>query len=390
MIYCGVNMRKAFNICISIFTAICLTLSPYASSDGEVSVNTDVNFPSVSATSACIIECDSGDVIYEKNSNKTMPMASTTKIMTAIVAIENAPMKKIITVSSEAVGIEGSSIYLCENERLTTEELLYALMLESANDAACALAIEIGGSVEGFVDMMNDKASSLGLRNTHFTNPHGLGDTEHYSTAQDLATLMAYCMKNETFAKITSTKKFSLDGSDDSYSRLLVNHNRLLGTYEGITGGKTGYTKNAGRCLVTSCERNGVTLCAVTLNAPDDWNDHKSMYSYGFTLYKRVVLETAGQFEYTAPVCGGDKEIITAHTRENASAVMRINGCDLRRVVYMRRFYYPEIEDGDIIGYVNYFNGDLPIASSAIYADYSIGEAVDDRGFFEKLKDLIN
>ena len=383
-------MRKAFNICISIFTAFCLTLCPYASSDGEVSVNTDANFPAVSATSACIIECDSGDVIYEKNSNKPMPMASTTKIMTAIVAIENAPMKKIITVSSEAVGIEGSSIYLCENERLTTEELLYALMLESANDAACALAIEIGGSVEGFVDMMNDKASSLGLRNTHFTNPHGLSDTEHYSTAQDLATLMAYCMKNETFAKITSTKKFSLDGSDDSYSRLLVNHNRLLGTYDGITGGKTGYTKNAGRCLVTACKRNGVTLCAVTLNAPDDWNDHKSMYSYGFTLYKRVVLESAGQFEYTAPVCGGDKESITAHTRENTSAVIRINGCDLRRVVYMRRFYYPEIEDGDIIGYVNYFNGDLVIASSAIYADYSIGEAIDDRGFFEKLKDLIN
>ncbi len=383
-------MRKAINICISIFTAICLTVNPYASSDAEVSVNTNAELPAVSASSACIIECNSGEVIYEKNSTKSMPMASTTKIMTAIVAIENAPMKKIVTVSSEAVGVEGSSIYLCENERLTTEELLYALMLESANDAACALAIEIGGSVDGFVDMMNDKASSLGLRNTHFTNPHGLSDSEHYSTAQDLASLMAYCMKNETFAKITSTKKFSLDGADDSYSRLLVNHNRLLGTYDGITGGKTGYTKNAGRCLVTSCERNGVSLCAVTLNAPDDWNDHKSMYSYGFTLYKRVVLESAGQFEYTAPVCGGEKNTLYAHTRENVTAVVRINGCDLRRVVYMRRFYYPEIEDGEIIGYVNYLNGNIRIASAPIYADESIENAKDERGFFEKIKDLIS
>lgn len=383
-------MRKAVNFCISILSAICLTLNLYASSDGLVQTDTEAVYPSVSATSACIIECDSGDTVYEKNSAKKMPMASTTKIMTAIIAIENAPLKKVITVSSDAVGVEGSSIYLCENERLTTEELLYALMLESANDAACALAIEIGGNIENFVDMMNDKASSLGLRNTHFTNPHGLSDSEHYSTAQDLAILMSYCMKNEMFAKITSTKKFSLDGSDDSYSRLLVNHNRLLGTFDGITGGKTGFTKNAGRCLVTACERNGVKLCAVTLNAPDDWNDHKSMYSYGFTLYKRVVLESVGQFEFTAPVCGGDKNSISAHIQDDVTAVLRVNGCDLKRIVCMRRFYYPGIKEGDIIGYVNYLNGDLSIATAPIYADFAVEYAEDDRGFLEKIKDLIS
>lgn len=383
-------MSKAVNICISILSAICLTVNTCASSDAVIQTDTEVQYPSVSAVSACIIECDSGDTVYKKNSAKKMPMASTTKIMTAIIAIENAPLKKVITVSSDAVGVEGSSIYLCENERLTTEELLYALMLESANDAACALAIEIGGNIENFVDMMNDKASSLGLRNTHFSNPHGLSDPDHYSTAQDLAKLMAYCMKNETFAKITSTKKFSLDGSDDSYSRLLVNHNRLLGTYDGITGGKTGFTKNAGRCLVTACERNGVQLCAVTLNAPDDWNDHKSMYSYGFTLYKRVVLESVGQFEFTAPVCGGDKSNINARIRDDVTAVLRINGCDLKRIVCMRRFYYPGIKEGDIIGYVDYLNGDISIATAPIYADFDVEYAEDDRGFFEKIKDLIS
>lgn len=383
-------MSKAVNICISILSAICLTVNTCASSDAVIQTDTEVQYPSVSAVSACIIECDSGDTVYEKNSTKKMPMASTTKIMTAIIAIENAPLKKIITVSSDAVGVEGSSIYLCENERLTTEELLYALMLESANDAACALAIEIGGNIENFVDMMNDKASSLGLRNTHFTNPHGLSDSEHYSTAQDLAILMSYCMKNEMFAKITSTKKFSLDGSDDSYSRLLVNHNRLLGTFDGITGGKTGFTKNAGRCLVTSCERNGVKLCAVTLNAPDDWNDHKSMYSYGFTIYKRVVLESGGQFEFTAPVCGGDKNSISAHIQDDVTAVLRVNGCDLKRIVCMRRFYYPGIKEGDIIGYINYLNGDLSIATAPIYADFAVEYAEDDRGFLEKIKDFIS
>ena len=383
-------MSKAVNICISILSAICLTVNTCASSDAVIQTDTEVQYPSVSAVSACIIECDSGDTVYEKNSTKKMPMASTTKIMTAIIAIENSPLKKIVTVSSEAVGVEGSSIYLCENERLTTEELLYALMLESANDAACALAIEVGGSIENFVDMMNDKATNLGLYNTHFTNPHGLSDTEHYSTAQDLAILRSYCMKNELFAKITSTKKFSLDGSDESYSRLLVNHNRLLGTFDGITGGKTGFTKNAGRCLVTTCERNGVSLCAVTLNAPDDWNDHKSMYSYGFTLYRRVVLESAEQFEFTSPVCGGDKSNITAHVNNDVIAVVRVNGADLRRIVCMSRFYYPGIKVGDVIGCVNYYNGNILIATAPICADFSVEYAEDDRGFFEKIKDFIS
>lgn len=384
-------MRKTtFKIFISIFSALCLVIELCASTDGIAQTDTQVGVPDVSASSACMIETVSGDVVYEKNSVEKMPIASTTKIMTAIIAIENAPLNKVITVSSEAVGVEGSSIYLCENERLTAEELLYALMLESANDAACALAIEIGGNVESFVDMMNDKAATLGLRNTNFTNPHGLSDPDHYSTAQDMALLMAYCMKNEMFAKITSTKKFSLDGSDESYSRLLVNHNRLLGTYEGISGGKTGYTKSAGRCLVTCCERNGVQLCAVTLNAPDDWNDHKNMYSYGFTLYRRVVLESAGQFEYSSHVCGGSVDTVSAHTRENIYAVIRVNGCDLHRIVYMRRFYYPEIEEGEIIGYVTYYNGNISIATAPVYADIDVECAEDDRGFFEKLKDLLS
>ncbi len=357
------------------------------SPDNDVSTDADV---SVSAQSYCLMECASGQIALQSNANKRLPMASTTKIMTAIVAIENTPLKKVVTVSADACGIEGSSVYLCKNEKLTAEELLYALMLESANDAACALAIEVGGTVENFVSMMNSKAEELGLENTHFSNPHGLGDDEHYTTAADLATLMCYCMKNEAFACITSTKKLALQGSDDSYSRLLVNHNKLLGTFDGITGGKTGYTKQSGRCLVTFCERNGVQLCAVTLNAPDDWNDHKSLYTYGFTFYKRVSLEKAGQREYTSPVCGGTCDSVIAKTKDDMHATLKTDSKDISRVVYMQRFYYPNIEQGDILGSVNYFcNGKL-IASAPLYATHSVKAAEDERSFFEKLKDFIS
>lgn len=373
----------------ALIIVLTLILFPSASNDGEILTESKLGLPDVSAQSACIIECNTEDVIYEKASTLPLPMASTTKIMTAIVVIENTPLDNVITVHQDATGIEGSSIYLCKGEKLTTKELLYALLLESANDAACALAVEVGGSVEGFVDMMNDKATELGLTNTNFTDPHGLSSDDHYTTAQDLARLMSYCMKNEKFAEITATKKFALKGSNDSYSRLLINHNKLLSSFEGTKGGKTGFTKKAGRCLVSFCERNGVKLCAVTLNAPDDWNDHKKMYSYGFTLYKRITLEGAGQFEYSAPVCGGNFKKITAHTRSDISATVRVNGCDIKRIIYMRHFYYPEISQGQMIGYIVYTCGDITLAKTPLYADFDVDNKKDERGIFEKIKDLI-
>lgn len=378
---------KIFILCFALlFVVNVFAGGDMPSEDVTADVNTEI---SVSAQSYCLMECDSGQITLQSNAKLRLPMASTTKIMTAILAIENMPLKKVVTVSSDACGIEGSSIYLCKDERLTAEELLYALMLESANDAACAIAIEVGGSVEQFVEMMNNKADELGLENTHFSNPHGLSAKEHYTTAEDLARLMCYCMKNKAFADITSTKRLSLEGSDDSYSRLLINHNKLLGTFDGITGGKTGYTKESGRCLVTFCERDGIKLCAVTLNAPDDWNDHKNLYAKGFTLYKRVMLEKANQREYTSPVCGGDSDLVSAALKDNIYVTLKTDSADVSRVVYMEHFYYPTIEEGQIIGSVNYFLGGKLIASAPLYATHSVHQAQDERGFFEKLKDMI-
>jgi len=216
----------------------------------------------ISAKHFALIEAESGDIIYERSGSDMAPMASTTKIMTAILAIEHGRLDKSVTVPKEATGIEGSSIYLKEGERLTLEELLYALMLESANDAAIVIAIEIGGSVDSFVDMMNAKAKELGLESTHFTNPHGLDDEEHYTTATDLARLAAYAMKNPVFEEITATKKRIIPLLDDG-SRVLINHNKLLRLYEGTVGVKTGFTKRSGRCLVSCAERGLRTALAL-------------------------------------------------------------------------------------------------------------------------------
>lgn len=383
-------MKKTFFKLFCLIFACVLTFNAAAGSGYEAPSDIQQTFSdSLSAYAYCLTEVDTGDIVIQSNADVKLPMASTTKIMTAIVAIENAPLQQVITVSSDACGIEGSSIYLAKNERLTIEELLYALMLESANDAACALAIEIGKTVDGFVEMMNGKAAELGLENTHFTDPHGLGSAEHYTSAYDLCRLMSYCMKNETFAKITSTKRMSLKGADDSYSRLLINHNKLLGTFDGIQGGKTGYTKASGRCLVTFCNRDGVELCAVTLNAPDDWSDHRAMYEYGFTLYKNVILESPGQYEYSSAVCGGTQSSIQLDLKRRLTSTLRADHGEISRVVYMQRFYYSGIEEGDILGSVNYFcNGKL-IASAPLYARHSVEKAKTKHGFFAKLRDIM-
>ena len=240
--------------------------------------------PKTSARAAALYEPKSDTFLYTKNENQRLGMASTTKIMTALVALENAELEKVIRVDDRAVGIEGSSIYLKENEELSIEALIYSLMLRSANDAALALAYEISGSVEEFSRLMNEKAEGLGLTDTSFTNPHGLDNKDHYTSARDLAILTAAALKNEKFKEIVSTYKITIQSS--TTERLLVNHNKLLTGYDGCIGVKTGYTKKSGRSLVSAAERNGVTLISVTIDDPDDWIDHKKMLDYGFSRYK--------------------------------------------------------------------------------------------------------
>lgn len=306
--------------------------------------------PSVSAESAVLIEAESGNVICSKNMHAVLPMASTTKIMTALVALELSSPDTVIEIDARAVGVEGSSIYLTEGEQLTLEALLYALMLESANDAAVAIAIGLSGSVEAFSNEMNRKAAELGLLSTHFVNPHGLDDEEHFTSALELALITREALKNNLFRTIVSTRKTSIPHADSDGDRLLVNHNKLLRVYDDCIGVKTGYTKRSGRCLVSAAERDGVTLIAVTLNAPDDWKDHTALLNYGFTQYESVTLCKAEEIQYQLPVTGGDVESVLLSNRETLTLPLPMGHGEVTCIIEAPRFAYATVQNGEICG----------------------------------------
>ena len=256
----------------------------------------------ISAQKAILMDAQTGRVIYEKDADSRSLIASTTKIMTALIVCEQCNVLDRVRIPKEAVGIEGSSMYLKEGEVLTIQELLYGLMLHSGNDAAVALAIYCGGTVEGFVELMNDKAYRLGMAGTNFENPNGLDGPQHYSTARDLAVLTAYAMQNPIFAQTVSTKTVRIG------QRSLQNHNKLLWRVDGADGVKTGYTKAAGRILVSSAQRDGRRLICVTIDDGNDWADHQLLLEDGFSRYTNQTIVRAGDVLGYRPIMGGEAE----------------------------------------------------------------------------------
>ena len=256
---------------------------------------------STSAVSAILLDAESGRVLYEQNADEPRLIASITKIMTAVVALEEGDLNQVYQVTAADMA-EGSSMYLQKGERLTLETLLYGLMLPSGNDAALAVAHCVSGSVEDFVAAMNDKARALGMTRSSFANPNGLDHEDHYSTARDMAVLTCYALENETFRRIVGTSTITIAG------RTMTNHNRLLESCEGCIGVKTGYTRAAGRTLVTAAEREGQTLVAVTLSDGNDWADHQALLDYGFAHYPMTTLLAAGQEAAAVPLLGGREE----------------------------------------------------------------------------------
>nr|WP_326125359.1 D-alanyl-D-alanine carboxypeptidase family protein [uncultured Oscillibacter sp.] len=252
-----------------------------------------------SAASAILMDVNSGRVLYEQNADAKMLIASTTKIMTALVAIREGNLGDIVTVDREATLTEGSSMYLKEGEQLTLETLLYGLMLCSGNDAAVAIADHVGGSQAGFVALMNKTARELGMEHSSFANPNGLDHENHYSTARDMARLACAAVENETLMRIASTRTVTTGG------RTMTNHNKLLSCMDGCIGLKTGYTRAAGRTLVSCAERNGQRLVAVTLQDGNDWADHQALFEYGFSAYPARRAAVLGQTVGTAEVQGG-------------------------------------------------------------------------------------
>lgn len=340
----------------------------------------------VSAKSAVLMECDTGKILYEKNGEERLPMASTTKIMTTLVALEQGDPERIVTIPPEAVGIEGSSLYLKAGEKMTLLELLTGLMLHSGNDAAMAVAVLVGGSVDGFVQLMNEKARELGLENTSFANPSGLDDELHYTTARELAELTRVALQNPDFAAIVSQYK-AIIPYENSGNRYLTNHNKLLRIYDGATGVKTGFTKKSGRCLVSSAQRDGVNLVAVTLAAPDDWNDHERMLDYGFTLTQHLVLNGEGEEIYRLPVYNSDVKLLPVLTGQGAELSLLTEDAErLTKAVELPRFVYAPVQQGEVLGTLCYYLDGRCVREVPLIAGGSCGELPTERlSFWEKL-----
>lgn len=293
--------------------------------------------PGVSAQCFVLVESETGTVLLEGNADSRMLIASTTKIMTALVVIENCDLEEVLSVKQEYTLVEGSSMYLKPGERLTVESVLYGLMLSSGNDAAVALACHTAGSVEAFAQLMNKKAKELGMTNSSFKNPHGLDADGHYSTAKDMAILTVEAMHNPEFAEIVSTKTINVAG------RSLTNHNKLLWKYDGALGVKTGYTKSAGRSLVSCAERDGMQLVCVTLNAPDDWDDHSALYDWAFANYRYERPVEKGQVIVSVPMISGLSDEVDIVADESAGILLDKDD-SIEVVVNAPKFVYAGVE----------------------------------------------
>ncbi|MGM9636509.1 MAG: D-alanyl-D-alanine carboxypeptidase family protein [Eubacteriales bacterium] len=331
----------------------------------------DESPPTVSAQAAILRSAD-GVVLYTKNSDVRLPMASTTKIMTALVAIEQLPADSVITVPKEAVGVEGSSAYLIAGEQITLTDLLYALLLQSANDAATAIAIAVSGSVESFAELMNKRAKEMGLTNTHFCNPHGLDDPDHYTSAADLAEIAACALQNPEFRKIVSERKY-VSTSLSEVTRWFTNHNRMLMTYDGAIGVKTGYTMRTGRCLVSAAERDGLTLIAVTLRDPDDWRDHTAMLDYGYSCFEKVTLATPGEITAELLLEGGVTDRVRCSNRQELTVWMpKGTESDYEVQIQLPNFEYAPVSPDEAEGKVLFLQDGRVIGTLELYPEWEV------------------
>ena len=314
----------------------------------------EVAEPELAAVAAFLMDPETADILYEKNADQPLPMASTTKIMTAIVAMENASLSELITISNNASGVGESSVWLEEGEILSVEQLLYALLVQSANDAAVALAESVGGSEQAFVEMMNQKAAELGAENTHFVNSHGLDQEGHYSSARDLATMAEYAMRDPLFREIVKSDGYQIPWPGHPWNRVLENHNRLLEMYPYATGIKTGYTFGAGRCLVASASKEGRDLISVILNSDDYWNETIMLMEYGFGSFSRVEYAYSGQPLAAVEVGRFPTKEVNAVATSDLAFTVRRDRLDqfIMAMMYYREWLPYPVADGQEVGYL--------------------------------------
>lgn len=322
-----------------------------------------VSLAGLSAKAAILIDAQTGTVIAEKNEKQRLPMASTTKIMSALLLLESGDLDTPFSVDNEAIMVEGSSMGLCEDDIVTKRALCYGMLLPSGNDAANQTAVTLAGSTEKFAEMMNQRAEKIGLEDTNFVTPSGLHNENHYSTAYDMAMLTREALRNEDFREICGTKRAKLKFGNPPYERWLVNTNKLLTMYDCCIGVKTGFTDEAGRCLVSAAEKNGVTLICVTLNASDDWNDHKKMYDYGFSVTESrdVSFDCS---ELRIKTAGGTVGELSVEL-ENIPSYTVINGAEpeITSEILIPDFVYAPVEKGKAVGKVTFYADGKPMCT---------------------------
>lgn len=335
---------------------------------------------STSASSAILIDGESGRVLYSQNADEPRYIASITKLMTALVAMESGhSLDEVVTIKREYTGAEGSSMYLREGEELTLEALLYGLLLASGNDAALAVAGYCGGTVEAFVLRMNRKAALLGMEQTTFHNPSGLTQEGHMSSAADMAKLAAACMNNETIARIVGTRTITIAG------RTFTNHNKLLWRYEGCVGMKTGYTERSGRTLISCAQRNGQRLIAVTLNDGNDWADHAAMLDYGFANYTRTQLAGAGEVFARIPVSGSLLSFVHVQAADDVYYPLA-QAEQVREEISLAHWTRAPVSRGQTAGTVTYYLGERVVAvCPLVYGESADMNVVAGRNFLQKM-----
>ncbi|MBR5233399.1 MAG: D-alanyl-D-alanine carboxypeptidase [Clostridia bacterium] len=369
-------LKKTFIIITVLLTVSCTGVGVSALSADEIS-----------AVSAVLYYPDGDEVLFEKNSRESRSMASTTKMMTSLLALEKCTPHLETRITGGMVNVEGTSSGLRENDIITLRDLVYCMMLESGNDAANAVALTLSDSFESFALLMNKRAEEIGMKDTSFVTPSGLDADDHYTTAYDMALLAAECIRNREFVHISTQKKHTVYFGESEKTVTLYNHNKLLQSYEGCTGIKTGFTKKSGRCLVSSAERNGVTLVAVTLYASDDWNDHEKMLDYGFERIKNLKADTS------FPICsvcvtggtensvGIESDELTLHVTDDSK--------NIERKIYLNKFLYAPVAKGEIIGFAEYVQGEKIIGRTLLRADRTIEKKREEK-FSDRLKSLVD
>ena len=363
-------LKKLF---LTLFFIIIFSFSVYSADDLHLS-----------AYSAVLLNAQTKEIIYEKNAHTQRSMASTTKIMTAVLAIESGRLSQVVT--ADNMQTEGSSIGLENGNKLTLETLVWGMMLESGNDAAKLTANFLSGSEETFAMLMNEKATEIGMKDTNFVTASGLDDKYHYSTAYDMALLGVYAVSNPAFRDICSSKMKTVRFIEPDISKTFSNHNRLLSLCDGVFGVKTGFTKKSGRCLVTACERDGSVLVAVTLNAGDDWNDHIKLYDYGFDVCENQ--EVFIRLSDCIKVYGGYNNFAKISLRENPVRISMRDEITLTQRICLPEFIYAPVKKGEVLGKAQLLSGERVVYESDIISEtdiMAIEPLPDKDNFLEKI-----